>query len=92
MDNQQREEAKRELLDRAGRLENMVNSPGWEDAKAYIQNVIQAFANESIMTGFKTMEEFNLARGEVNGLRKFIGEIDEAVKTLHEFRQAQADK
>jgi len=81
------QEAENEILARAGALEQMTTTQGWSYMKAYIQNKIQAFANEAIITGYKSLEEFNLARGQVNALRQLVGEIDEALEKLNEQRQ-----
>lgn len=94
MDNQQPnqpqlEEARRESLERAGALEQMTTTKGWEYVKAFIQNKIQTFANESIIKGYETLEEFNFHRGEVNGLRELIGEIDHSLQELHEYRKSK---
>lgn len=83
----QHEQLLNKKLEIAGALEEMTNTKGWNVAHEYIEQIIKTFANESVLNGYETIADFNLKRGEVNGLRKFIGYIDDHLQTLYEYRQ-----
>lgn len=83
------EEYLTQKLETAGALEQMVATKGWEYLRSYIESKIQLFATEAITQGFKSMDEFNLKRGEVYGLRNLIGEIDDHFQALYDYRQKQ---
>lgn len=89
MDQKQRDLLLNEKLSVAGAMEVMIATKGWEHVRAYIENKIKTFANEAITKGFPSIEEFNLARGEVNALRTLIGHIDDHIQTLYDYRTKQ---
>lgn len=86
----QHEQLLAEKLERAGAIEQMVNTKGWEYLRSFIEAKIKSFATEAITEGFSNMEDFNLKRGEVFGLRNIIGEIDDHLQTLYDYRQKQS--
>ena len=74
-------------LERANNLEEMTRSSGWNNVKTLITNKIADFANRAILTGFTTMDEFNLERGKILGLRQLLADIESDIKTLQNERQ-----
>lgn len=87
MNEEQIAQAETEMLERAGALEMMVNSKGWEHVKFWIENHIQDFANTAITKGFKSMDEFNYARGYVSGLRELLVDVSTHLEQLEDYRR-----
>jgi len=78
-----------EFFEKAGAYEQLVLSNGFKQLKAYIQQKIAAFTNKAIIEGFPTMEEYQAARGEVNGLRNLLAEVEWTLKQLEQYRKEQ---
>ena len=76
-----------QLLEKAGAYEQMVNAKGWEWLKKYAETKIQSFANEAILSGYKSLEEYNLARGKVLGIRELLSEVTSALDHLEKYRE-----
>lgn len=76
-----------EQLKRGGAFEVLLNQEGFELIRAYISNQVQSFASKALSPGFATMEEYREAKGEVNGLRKLIANMDADIKAVYEHRQ-----
>jgi len=87
MTDEQLKQAQEEMLERAGALEILTKSNGWKHVQAWIENHIQEFATTSITKGFKGMDEFNYARGYVNGLRELLVDVQSHLDNLEQYRR-----
>lgn len=87
MNDEQIKQAETEMLERAGAFESFVGSKGWELLKAWVENHIQDFANQSITKGYESMDQFNYARGYVNGLRELLVEVNSHLEQLEAYRR-----
>ncbi len=87
MTDEQIKQAQSEMLERAGALEVLTNSNGWKHVQSWVENHIQEFATVSITKGFKNMDEFNYARGYVNGLRELLVEVQSHLDSLEQYRR-----
>lgn len=86
MDNKQ-QEAKDELINKGAAYDELTRMKGWEYTKEYTRQKLAAFTNRALLgPGFASMEEYREARGEVNGLRNYIADIEHAMKIFHEER------
>ena len=86
-----RKEALDEALERGTAFNELTHHRGWALVSTYIQNRIQTFATRAIKDGFKSMEEYQLERGEVNGLRKLLAEVNSSVELLKAQNNGQKD-
>lgn len=83
----QMEDSRNEMLERAYAFEEVQRFDGWKFIKAYIENRIRDFANKCILSGFESMEEFNLERGKVLSLQQLLSEMEASIKTLEDERK-----
>jgi hypothetical protein len=69
-----------ETKTRAAAFEELVRTKGWDYILTYIQNRLTLFTNTALGEGFKSMEQYQEHRGEVNGLRNLLGEVEETLR------------
>jgi hypothetical protein len=86
------EDLKKESLEKAGAYEVMSASKGWEKVLSHIQEQITNFTNRSLLDGFKTIEDYQYARGYVNGLRELLVEVQSSLDELNRFRDSERAK
>ena len=80
---------KEKSIEKAGAYEVMTGSKGWESVTAHIQEQIANFVNRSLLDGFKTIEDYQYARGYVNGLRELLVEVQSSLDELNRFRESK---
>lgn len=80
----EQQEALNQARARGVAFSDIVSTDGWNYVKAYVQARITLFANDALGEGFKTMEEYQRRRGEVNGLRELLAEVEESIKLVNE--------
>lgn len=85
MDNQYQDQ----MLERAGALEQTVNTKGFELIKAYIENYVKSFSQEAVQTGFKSLDEYQFKRGRVAGLLDLLANIQSDLDGLQKYREEQ---
>ena len=83
---------KNEQLARGVAFEELVRSKGFEHVKAYIENKIRMFTNQAIINGFNSMEEYREKKGEVNGLRELLQNIEADIEALKHETDKQPTK
>jgi hypothetical protein len=76
-----------EMLEKAGAFEELIRTKGWEYIKNYIEEQIKDFANISIINGYKSIEDFNFARGQIVALRQILVEIESQLRNLNNYRE-----
>lgn len=89
MDNQQAQDSQRqeelqEVINAGEEYEQLVRLPAWGRLLRLIQAQIAAFTNRSLNGEFKTMEDFKQAAGEINGMRRIVGEVDNTLRMARE--------
>lgn len=88
MDQQELTDEQKGALDEAKKrgaaFQEMKHSQGYAYLKAYVTTRVQAFATDALAVGFKDMSEYERRRGEVNGLRQLLADIEQAVKLLED--------
>ncbi len=82
----EQEEALREQLERGVAFEEMLTTKGWAYIQSYYQNQIKLFVN-ALMNEAKPIIEFENKRQELLGLKRLLGQVDSAVKTLQAKRE-----
>lgn len=81
-----------EFFEKAGAYEQLVHTNGWGYVKAFIEQRLKAFTNKALLEGFSSMEEYQMKRGEVNGLRELLADIEWTLKQLEQYRKEQGDQ
>jgi len=76
-----------DTLERGTAFEEMTRTKGFEHVKAYYQARLTLFINDIFNNDHKPLAEFEGQRSELLGLKRLLGEIDNALKVLHDERQ-----
>lgn len=76
-----------EMLARATAFEEMIRTKGWEIIAGYIQERVKQFANEAIVTGFKSLDEYQHHRGRIEGLREIMIQVESDLEHLKKYRE-----
>ena len=87
---QSQQDSKHDLLQKAVAYEEIVHSKGFAYLKTYVRDQIGVFTTDAL-NGF-SHEEYLERRGEVNGLRKLLGDVEFALAALEDERTNQPTK
>lgn len=87
MEPQQLTDAQAEALNAAKQrglaYSDIVQTDAFGYIRQYVEGQIQAFTNDALMgEGFKDYEEYRERRGQVNGLRNLLAEIQATVELV----------
>lgn len=77
------------MIKKGTAYEEMINSPGWESLKEYINEQVKSFADMSLTTGFKSLEEYQFIRGQAIGLQNLINEVESSITHLNNWRETK---
>jgi len=79
------------MFEKAGAYEELIHTKGWELIKVFVQSKLQLYTSDSISEkGFASYEEYRERKGEVNGLRGLLSEVQGALDFLGEERKKNA--
>lgn len=76
-----------EMLWNSTAIEEMVITNGWKYVEKYIQEKLKDFTTISVNDGFKSIEDFNFARGQIVALKGIITEIESQLTNLKMYRE-----
>lgn len=87
-----RDQALHDELERAGAFEEMVRTKGWEYLKAYYLNQVQQLANDLLLSPEEPIEKLEGRRQRLVGLRQLMAEVDSSLDTLKRYREEKSGK
>lgn len=67
--------------------EIMVKSKGWEFAKTWYQTQLASFVNSVMGDDTKSIGEFERARQQLMGFKRFLSHVEGAIKILEDERK-----
>lgn len=83
-------EEKNARIARGVAYEDIVSTDGFKQIQAFVEDEVRRFGNDAIVTGFKTMEEYQVRRGRVEGLRSLLNSVQSAIEYATEERQKKS--
>lgn len=89
MDNQlskEQQDYKKNQLIIGSEYELMVKSKGWEYAKTWYQTMLSDFINQVMGQDTRPIADFESARQQLIGFKKFLAHIEGAMKILEDER------
>lgn len=86
MDQNTKDKLVQEQLERAGAFEELIRTKGWDFILARYKNELAGFVNE-LITSEEPIGAFEAKRQRLKGLKVIIGEVDNDLRVLAEYRK-----
>lgn len=88
---EQREQALSDLLERAGAYEEMTRTKGWEWVLANFKTRVQVFTT-NVLTSDQPIEKFEKERQQIIGIKAVIGDVQSDLEALERHRKERDDQ